>query len=90
MKLVIGIHETLQGIKGNRDPDIDSILLQKLDFYVKNGEFLSENLLKPNEYIYILQEIEQIYSEIFSTIEKIMVIASEFYHQKYFNKYLLG
>ena len=91
LELIKGMLEIFQGIKRNQDIDIDDIFLKKPKFRViKPEDFRSEKILKLDEYPIYLQEIEHNYKEILEVLENLSILASEFYHQKYFNKFLLG
>ena len=90
LNFIQGIFEIFEGIKTNQEIDIDAIFLKKVSFFIKNEDLKSESPIKPDEYLIFLQNTEETCTKIFETSENLAVLASEFYHQKYFNKFLLG
>lgn len=76
-------------IKANNEIDIEGVLSKRNKFNSKK-EDLNLKTLNAYEVYQSFQEIDQIYNDVFVTLDKLVNLASEFYHQKYFNKFLLG
>jgi hypothetical protein len=89
LRFVNGIQQIFEGIKNNQEVDIDEILVKKEEFSQKYESFGAEPI-SSEEFLLILQEMEQTCSDIYDVLHIISQLASDFYHQKYFNKFLLG
>ena len=90
LKVIQEIQRIFEAAKSNKDVDIDEFIMMKSDFSMKHETFSSEPNLSSEEYFSALQEIEQTFSEMYDVLNSLSEMASDFYHQKYFNKFLLG
>ena len=90
LRVAQDIQRIFEAAKNNQEVDIDEFMITKADFSMKHEPFSSEPNLSTEEYFLAMQQIEHSFSEMYDVLQSLSNLASDFYHQKYFNKFLLG